>query len=80
MGVRNSGAPEGLTVPAPNVTPVVLLLNDTHIIYDMEIVFEYGTKNVNTYDNMNNTNPTKTRTKLRCSGRVGSSCSICGIR
>jgi hypothetical protein len=28
----NSGAPEGLAIPAPLVTPVVLLLNDTNII------------------------------------------------
>ena len=28
----NSEAPEGLPVPAPHVTPVVLLLNDTNII------------------------------------------------
>ena len=28
----NSGAPEGLAVSAPLVTPVVLLLNDTNII------------------------------------------------
>jgi hypothetical protein len=28
----NSGAPEGLTVPAPHVTSVVLLLNDMNII------------------------------------------------
>ena len=28
----NSGAPEGLTVPAPHVTHVVLLLSDTNIM------------------------------------------------
>ncbi len=28
----NAGAPEGLAVPVPHVTPVVLLLNDTIII------------------------------------------------
>jgi len=27
-----AGAPEGLAVPAPYVTPVVFLLNDTNII------------------------------------------------
>jgi len=31
MGV-NPGAPERLAVPAPHVTPVMLLLNDTNII------------------------------------------------
>ena len=31
LGV-NSGAPEGLAVPAPYVTPVMLLLNDMNII------------------------------------------------
>jgi len=29
----NSGALEGLSVPAPHVTPVLLLLNDTNIIW-----------------------------------------------
>ena len=29
----NSGTQEGLAVPAPRVTPVVLLLNDTNIIW-----------------------------------------------
>jgi len=29
----NSCAPEGLAVPAPHATPVVLLLNDTNIIW-----------------------------------------------
>jgi len=29
----NSGAPEGLAVPAPHVTPAVLLLNCTYIIW-----------------------------------------------
>ena len=28
----NAGAPEGLAVPAPHVTPIVLLLNYTSII------------------------------------------------
>ena len=28
----NSGAPELLSVPAPHVTPVLLLINDTNII------------------------------------------------
>jgi len=28
----NSGAPDGLAVPAGLVTPVVLLLNDTNIV------------------------------------------------
>jgi hypothetical protein len=28
----NSGTPEWRTLPAPRVTPVVLLLNDTNII------------------------------------------------
>jgi hypothetical protein len=30
----NSGAPEGLAVPAPHVPPVVLLLSDTNIIWN----------------------------------------------
>jgi len=29
----NPGTPEGLTIPAPHVTSVVLLLNDTNIIW-----------------------------------------------
>ena len=29
----NSGVSEGLEVPAPHVTPIVLLLNDTSIIW-----------------------------------------------
>jgi len=29
----NSGAPERLAVPAPHVTPVVLLLKDTNLIW-----------------------------------------------
>jgi hypothetical protein len=28
----NSGAPDGLAVPVPYKTPVVILLNDTNII------------------------------------------------
>jgi hypothetical protein len=35
LGV-NSGAPEGLAVHDPPLTPAVILLNDTNIISDME--------------------------------------------
>ena len=33
-GGMNSGVPEGLAIPAPHVTSVVLLLNDTNIIWE----------------------------------------------
>jgi len=39
----NSGASEGLPVPAPHATPVVLLLNDTNIIgYENRIGQQYA--------------------------------------
>jgi hypothetical protein len=38
----NSDAPEWLAVPAPHVTPVVLLLNDTNIIrYENSVGHQY---------------------------------------
>jgi len=43
----NSGAPEGLTVPAPHVTPIVLLLNDTNIIwYVNQLKEDWAAQNV----------------------------------
>jgi hypothetical protein len=31
--IKTGGAPKGLAVPAPLVTPVVLLLNNTNIVW-----------------------------------------------
>ena len=36
----NFGAPEGLSVPAPVVAPIMLLYNDTCVSSDMEIVLD----------------------------------------
>jgi hypothetical protein len=44
----NSDAPEGLAVPAPHVTPVVVLLNDTNIIrYENRVGHQYTKINTN---------------------------------
>ena len=54
----NSGAPEGLAVPVPEVTPVVLLLNDTNIIW-------YGNRVGHQYTSINTNNINKTWTSSK---------------
>ena len=47
-----SGAPEGLSVPAPHVVPLALLLNDTSTISDIEIMLD---SRIRTQIQINNT-------------------------
>jgi hypothetical protein len=56
----SSGAPKGLAVPAPYVSPAMLLLNDTNISWHGDCI-----RHQYTYINTNNVNKTWTSNKTK---------------